>query len=153
MKRSKVKTCKKTSAHSTFSMIKFYESIPSKRISLSPCGVIRRCYFLCSFFVLDYDEIGHLPEFDFTQRLHLLKKVHYDLSKSPVPKSGSAKRPKSRCKKKKCVRAKSATRKVCNATPSTCEVGFSARNFGRRIDFISFAIFFFFAEPQQSNDS
>lgn len=33
MKRSKTKSCKKSTSHSTFSMIKFYESIPSE------CGV------------------------------------------------------------------------------------------------------------------
>lgn len=82
------------------------------------------CVYFFSAFVTDYDEIGHLPDFDFTQRVHLLKKVHYDLSKSPVPKTSSSKRPKSRCKKKKCVKAKSAPRKICDGTPSTFEVGF-----------------------------
>lgn len=35
MKRSKLKSCKKSTSHSTFSMIKFYESIPSESFCLS----------------------------------------------------------------------------------------------------------------------
>lgn len=124
MKRSKIKTCKKSTPQNTFSMIKFYESIPSESSGQMSEYVSETTDLIVSNFILDYDEIAHLADYDFTQRVHLLRKVHCDLSKSSMPKTSSTKRPKSRCKKKKCVKAKSASPKMCNGTPSTCEVVF-----------------------------
>ncbi|XP_055300704.1 uncharacterized protein LOC129567627 [Sitodiplosis mosellana] len=97
----KVKQKSKKNSQNTFSMINFYQSIPK------------------------YDEIRHLPEYDFSERVDLLKKIHCDLSetllcrpvcKRPVSQSTSrCSKRKTSAKKKKC----SANRKS-NLTPSLC---------------------------------
>lgn len=150
MKRSKIKACKKSTPHSTFSMIKFYESIPSKSSVRTSEYFSQANDISASNIISDYEEIGHLPDFDFTQRVHLLRKVHCDLSKSSMPKTSSTKRPKSRCKKKKCVKAKSASRKMCNGTPSTCEVGFFLAFCS--VEFIQYSNIIWFAESQKPID-
>lgn len=76
---------------------------------------------------IEYDEICHLPEYDFSERVELLKKIHCDLSETllcrPVCKRPTS-QTTSRCSKRKT----SAKKKKCSAnrknnrTPSLCNV-------------------------------
>ncbi|XP_031633970.1 uncharacterized protein LOC116347514 [Contarinia nasturtii] len=76
-------------------MIKFYQSIPK------------------------YDDVRHLPEYDFSQRVEMLKKVHGDLSetmlrptcKRPVSSASRCSKRKNSAKKKKSQKANS----LCNS--------------------------------------
>lgn len=77
------------------------------------------------YFYTDYDEVRHLPEYDFSERVQLLKKVHCDLSgtllrgncKRPVSSTSRSSKRKTSAKKKKC----STTRKN-TVSPSLCNV-------------------------------
>lgn len=79
-------------------------------------------------FFLEYDDVRDLPEYDFSERVQLLKKLHCDLSGTLLrdncrrPTSSST----SRCSKRKTSGKKKKTPKTNkNAiSPSLCNVRF-----------------------------
>lgn len=112
----------KTAAPSSLSMMKFYQSIPS---NLFTCKLFINILQAKSFFS-DYDEIRHLPEYDFSEKVELLKKIHCDLSdtlldgnvKRPASSMSRGKKRKSTPKKKK----KTSATKKSAVSPSLCNV-------------------------------
>lgn len=79
------------------------------------------------YLYLEYDEIRHLPEYDFSERVELLKKIHCDLSDNLLSKP-VCKRPvsqsTSRCSKRKTSgkKKKNSANRKSNFTPSLCNV-------------------------------
>lgn len=77
---------------------------------------------------LEYDEIRHLPEYDFSERVELLKKIHCDLSDNLLCGHAVRRRPvsqpTSRCSKRKtsAKKKKCSTTRKSNLTPSLCNV-------------------------------
>lgn len=76
---------------------------------------------------LEYDEVRDLPEYDFSERVQLLKKLHCDLSGTLL--RGNCKRPTSstsRCSKRKTSgKKKKSSKSTKNAvSPSLCNVRF-----------------------------
>lgn len=119
--KPKVKKC----SQNTFSMIKFYESIPSMDSFLFEILYSVEFKNFDCISNLGYDEIRHLPDYVFTEKMQLLKKIHCDLSEPITTKRCN--RPSSsvsRCKRKtstKKVKKDSANRK-CFVSPSLCNV-------------------------------
>lgn len=79
--------------------------------------------------ILEYDEVRDLPEYDFSERVQLLKKLHCDLSGTIL--RGNCKRPTStstsRCSKRKTSGKKKKTSKTTKnaiVSPSLCNVRF-----------------------------
>lgn len=76
------------------------------------------------YFYTDYDEVRHLPEYDFSERVQLLKKVHCDLSgtllrgncKRPVSSTSRSSKRKTSAKKKKCSRKATVSPSLCNVS-------------------------------------
>lgn len=64
-------------------------------------------------FNVGYDDIRHLPDYVFSEKLELLRKIHSDLSVPLVPKIRVM--PPSRCKRK-------TPPKTCLVSPSLCNV-------------------------------
>lgn len=62
---------------------------------------------------IGYDDIRHLPDYVFSEKLELLRKIHSDLSVPLVPKTHSM--PPLRCKRK-------TSPKTCLVSPSLCNV-------------------------------
>lgn len=126
-KHVKVKTKLKKNSQNTFSMIHFYQSIPSK-CSLSKGILLLRRKINFKFHYLEYDEIRHLPEYDFSERVELLKKIHCDLSENllcaPAIRKRPVSQPTSRCSKRKtsAKKKKCSTTRKSNLTPSLCTV-------------------------------
>lgn len=77
-----------------------------------------------------YDELSHLTDYEFSQRLQLMRKIHGDLVKTGDVKSAK-KRPKFRSKKKKSAKKKSHSAHREPSSPSACEFA-SAREFIRQ---------------------
>lgn len=134
-KHSKVKSKSKKSTPNTFSMIKFYQSIPSNEsnsIFFSYHQLRSNVIDITPFSAIDYDEVRHLPEYDFSERVQLLKKVHCDLSrpllygncKRPVSSTSRCSKRKTSAKKKKC----STSRKTA-VSPSLCNVSLFSKVF------------------------
>lgn len=100
------------------SMINFYENIPSKyTISRYKSSISFKSVFLCGISIncsiSGYEDIRHLPDYVFSEKMQLLRKIHCDLSDPLVPKARS--RPSSRCKRK-------SPPKKCVVSPSLCDV-------------------------------
>lgn len=134
-KHSKVKSKSKKSTPNTFSMIKFYQSIPSNvsnSIFFSYQQLRSNVIDIKLFSATDYDDVRHLPEYDFSERVQLLKKVHCDLSgpllygncKRPVSSTSRCSKRKTSAKKKKC----STSRKTA-VSPSLCNVSLFSKLF------------------------
>lgn len=79
--------------------------------------------------LLDYEEISHLPDYAFDERVKLLRKVHCDLNGLAQHKDDSKQsKSKSRCKKKMCAKKKkknclsAALSRGCFSSPNTYDV-------------------------------
>lgn len=94
-------------------------------------------------YLLEYDEVRDLPEYDFSERVQLLKKLHCDLSGTLL--RGNCKRPtSSACKRKTNAKKKKSCKSSKNAiSPSLCNVRFFRyQNFNaRKIDYIEIVFF------------
>lgn len=120
-KSSNSKIKPKKHCKNTFSMIKFYESIPSNiKHYLNKINKIK----IKNKSILDYEDIRHLPDCDFSERLSLLKKIHCDLSQPIVHRvhSGTSKTSGS-CRRKTSAKKKQDSPPKRNTiSPSLCRV-------------------------------
>lgn len=78
---------------------------------------------------LEYDEVRDLPEYDFSERVQLLKKLHCDLSGTLL--RGNCKRPTSSTSNEKRSKRKTSAKKKKSSkinkngvSPSLCNVRF-----------------------------
>lgn len=73
---------------------------------------------------LEYEEISHLPAYDFSERLNSLKKIHFDISENKYFNGNGRTKCVKSGKKKKCKngRKSSSTSKSSNRSHSALGV-------------------------------
>lgn len=107
----------------TFSMIKFYESIPGNfKCSKIHFAISSSDFNWIDLLLLEYDEISHLPAYDFSERLNSLKKIHFDISENKYFGSGGRCKRVKTPKKKKRKSGRKSSSKSSNGSHSALDV-------------------------------